>query len=60
MPIVNAHELPGSETTRRFEKDEHGGVAVSFFLSDAPPGSDPNLHAHPYAEMFITPSGTAD
>ncbi len=59
-PIINAHEPAGSWTTRGFEGDEHGGAAVSFFLSDAPPGSDPNLHTHPYAEVFVTPSGTPD
>lgn len=40
-----------------FEGAEHGGVALSFFLIDSPPGAGPDLHVHPYAEVFVVHEG---
>lgn len=49
--------LPRSETAYRFEGERYGEVGVSFFLTDAPPGSGPKLHMHPYAEVFVVQEG---
>ena len=37
----------------------HLGASVSFIVVDAPPGSGPKLHRHPYAEVFIVLEGRA-
>ena len=42
-----ARELVGSEY----------GVGVCLLLVDAPPGSGPSLHKHPYEEIFIVTEG---
>lgn len=51
-------DLPNSGTSARFEGHLYGDVAVSFFLSDSPPGHGPDLHRHPYAEVFVVQDGT--
>ena len=33
----------------------HLGAGVSFIVVDAPPGSGPRLHRHPYEEVFRYP-----
>jgi mannose-6-phosphate isomerase-like protein (cupin superfamily) len=40
-----------------FEGADHGGVALSFFLLDSAPGAGPDLHVHPYAEVFVVHEG---
>ena len=37
----------------------HHDAGVSFIVVDAPPGSDPKLHRHPYEEVFVIQEGTA-
>ena len=37
----------------------HLGAGVSFIVVDAPPGSGPRLHRHPYEEVFVVQKGTA-
>jgi mannose-6-phosphate isomerase-like protein (cupin superfamily) len=51
---------PMSPTTRTV-KLEGGpyGAGVSFFLVDNEPGQGPDLHTHPYAEIFTVVSGRA-
>jgi mannose-6-phosphate isomerase-like protein (cupin superfamily) len=34
------------------------GAAVSIIVVDAPPGSGPKLHRHPYEEVFVVQEGT--
>ena len=34
-------------------------AAVSVIVVDAPPGSGPKLHRHPYEEVFVIQEGTA-
>ena len=36
-----------------------GEVPLSVIFVDAPPGSGPTLHRHPYPEVFIVQEGTA-
>ena len=57
--VVNKHELPHSGTAHKFEGYLYGGTNVSFFLLDAPPGSGPGLHTHPYEEVFVVQEGQA-
>lgn len=54
MPqVIHRNDLPHSETAHQFEGREFGDIAVSFFWTDAPPGSGPGLHTHPYTEVFV-------
>jgi mannose-6-phosphate isomerase-like protein (cupin superfamily) len=55
--VVNNHELPGNSTSYQFEGGLHGDANVSFFLSVTPPGRGPELHQHPYEEIFIVQAG---
>jgi quercetin dioxygenase-like cupin family protein len=55
--IIDRDELPHSETAHRFEGHPNGEAEVSFFLIDAPGGSGPGLHTHPYAEVFVIQDG---
>lgn len=42
-----------------FEGADHGGVGLSFFLVDQPPGGGPSLHVHEYDEVFFIQDGEA-
>ena len=41
----------------RFEGRLNGGPNVSFFLIDSDRGGGPDLHTHPYAEVFVIQDG---
>ena len=53
---VNAADLPG-ERTKAFEGSEHGARICMYLVDDAP-GQGPDLHWHPYEEVFVVHSGT--
>ena len=57
MPVIKVDDLPMSVIAREFVGDDHGGVAITFLLVDAPPGSGPALHKHPYEEVIIVQEG---
>ena len=57
--VIDKDELPHSSTAHTFEGCRYGDANVSFFLTDAPPGSGPKLHTHPYAEVFVLQEGQA-
>src|SRR3954464_12578280 len=58
--IHELDELRRSPTAALFEGERHGdGIAVSMFVTDYPHGRGPDLHEHPYAEMFLVEQGTA-
>jgi mannose-6-phosphate isomerase-like protein (cupin superfamily) len=57
--VVRQEELPWSVIAQEFVGEDHGGVAISFLLVDAPPGRGPSLHRHPYDEIFIVQEGEA-
>jgi len=59
--LINMAELPlRGETARVFEGSQYGETNVSFLLiNDAPPGSGPSLHSHPYEEIFVIQAGQA-
>jgi quercetin dioxygenase-like cupin family protein len=55
--VINRDELPHSGSVHRFEGYLYGDTNVSFFLSETPPGRGPELHTHPYAEVFVVQEG---
>jgi quercetin dioxygenase-like cupin family protein len=55
--VINKVELPHSGSAHRFEGYLYDDAKVSFFLSETPPGSGPELHTHPYAEVFVVQEG---
>ena len=56
--IINMADLAHSETAYEFEGYQHD-AGVSFIVIDAPPGSGPKLHRHPYEEVFVVQEGSA-
>ncbi|HUA49052.1 MAG TPA: cupin domain-containing protein [Solirubrobacteraceae bacterium] len=60
MPLRISHDdLPGPPDARRFIGAHHGGLPISLFLLDDPPGAGPLLHRHLYAEVFVVHAGEA-
>ena len=57
--VIDKDELPCSKVAHKFEGHSYGGVDVSFFLVDCPPGGGAVLHTHPYEEVFVTLEGNA-
>ena len=57
--VIDEDGLPHGGIARKFEGCRYGGASVSFFLADAPPGSGPGLHAHPYEEVIVVQEGRA-
>ena len=55
--VIHQDELPHSETAHRFEGYLNGGAGVSFFLVDSERSGGPDLHTHPYAEVFVVQEG---
>jgi quercetin dioxygenase-like cupin family protein len=58
MTLIKNSDLAGGGDT--FIGDDHGGVPISMFLVDSPPGDGPKLHRHPYAEVFVVHEGEAE
>src|SRR5215213_1106939 len=53
-------DLASSPTARLFEGARHGdGIELSFFVTAHPAGGGPQLHVHPYAEVFLVQDGEA-
>jgi mannose-6-phosphate isomerase-like protein (cupin superfamily) len=59
VPVIRQDDLPVSAIAREFVGDDQGGVGITFLLVDAPPGSGPALHKHPYEEIIIVQEGRA-
>ena len=57
--VIGKDELPHGEVSHRFEGYRYGGVNVSFFLVESPPGRGAGLHKHPYEEVFVVQEGEA-
>ena len=57
--IIDVADLARGETSYEFEGYHHGDARVSFIVVDAPPGSGPKLHRHPYEEVFVVQEGEA-
>jgi quercetin dioxygenase-like cupin family protein len=58
MSPVSIEDLGAGKVARLFEGAEHGS-SVSIFIVDAPPGTGPVLHRHPYEETFVVQEGAA-
>jgi mannose-6-phosphate isomerase-like protein (cupin superfamily) len=58
--VIEAESLrPDGGGAPVFEGVRHGDVPASFFVVTAPPGAGPELHRHPYAEVFVLRDGQA-
>lgn len=57
--IIDRESLPLVAGARELEGYLHGNAPLSIIFVDAPPGSGPRLHRHPYAEVFIVQEGQA-
>ena len=55
--LIGNDELPNNGSVHKFEGYQYGEVDVSFFHSDTVPGKGPDLHRHPYDEVFVVQEG---
>jgi quercetin dioxygenase-like cupin family protein len=51
MHVVAQKDLPFRGMSHEFVGADHGPVAVSAYLVEAPPGRRARLHRHPYDEV---------
>jgi mannose-6-phosphate isomerase-like protein (cupin superfamily) len=56
--VLDMADLAPGETSYEFQGYDHD-AGVSFIVIDAPPGSGPKLHKHPYEEVFVVQEGAA-
>jgi len=49
---------PGYGEDENEVQGHNHNAAVSIIVVDAPPGSGPRLHRHPYEEVFVIQAGT--
>lgn len=60
MPLIMSFDdLAHTEHAHEFVGAEHGDVPFSMIIVNAPPGAGPQVHRHPYAEVFVVQSGEA-
>jgi mannose-6-phosphate isomerase-like protein (cupin superfamily) len=57
MPVISQSALPLSVIARELNGYEHGDIGVSLLFVEAPPGTGPSLHRHPYEEIIIVQEG---
>ncbi|HEY4269191.1 MAG TPA: cupin domain-containing protein [Galbitalea sp.] len=57
--VIPLDELDPTPHSHEFIGAEHGDVPFSVILVHSQPGVGPNVHRHPYAEVFIVESGEA-
>src|SRR5919204_2723785 len=55
--LTHSSSLPGSDEARDFIGADHG-AELTLILVNAPPGHGPNLHRHPYEEIFVVQAGS--
>jgi quercetin dioxygenase-like cupin family protein len=55
--LIARGALPGSDAADIFHGHEHGDVPISMFLIHNRPGEGPELHRHPYPEIFVVHAG---
>ena len=56
--VIDVADPARGEDTNELQGHHHGADA-SFIVVDAPPGSGPKLHRHPYEEVFVVQEGVA-
>lgn len=59
ITFVRQMDLPKAVISRDFVGEKFGGVGACVIFVDAPPGTGPKLHRHPYVELLIVVEGTA-
>lgn len=57
--IIRLDDLAHTQHAHEFIGAEHGDFPFSIILVHSAPGVGPNLHRHPYAEVFVVDSGQA-
>ena len=57
--ILDLDDLSHTIQSHEFVGAEYGDVPFSVILVHSTPGAGPQLHRHPYAEVFIVESGEA-
>jgi quercetin dioxygenase-like cupin family protein len=57
MHVVAQKDLPFRGMSHEFVGADQGGVPVSVYLVDAPPGGATRLHRHPYDEVAFVREG---
>ena len=55
--LIPKEDLRINETVFKFQGEEYGGVAGSFFWVFTLPGRGAKLHKHPYQEVFVLQEG---
>ena len=54
---IPSSQLPGGSSSREFEGKDHG-AGLTLILVNVETGHGPNLHRHPYEEIFVVHAGT--
>jgi quercetin dioxygenase-like cupin family protein len=60
MFVQALEDVRRSETAALFQGEAAGDVPVSMFVTEYPNGRGPDLHLHPYAEVFLVQAGVAE
>jgi mannose-6-phosphate isomerase-like protein (cupin superfamily) len=55
--LIHSNQLPGGNSSREFE-GKVNGAGLTLILVDIETGHGPNLHRHPYEEIFVVHAGT--
>ena len=59
MSVIAIDQLPGGASAHEFVGVDHGGVPACVIVFDGGPGAGPDLHRHPYVELFVVLEGEA-
>jgi mannose-6-phosphate isomerase-like protein (cupin superfamily) len=57
--IISREDLPFDGYSWEFQGYQYGDTNMSFIIIQAQPGEGPQLHSHPYEEVFIVQEGQA-
>lgn len=57
--ILHRDDLPCERNSYLFQGYQYGDTNVTFLWLDMPPGGGPELHKHPYEEVFVVLEGQA-
>ena len=55
--FIHSNQLPGGNNSREFEGKNYG-AGLTLILVDVETAHGPNLHRHPYEEIFVVHAGT--
>ena len=57
MHVIPEANLTETKFSRELVGADYDGLGVCLILVEAPPGSGPSLHRHPYEEVFVVHAG---